>query len=367
MPSFRNIEIARAGIFDLAVGGETTFTTEDFADAAAASQDPEISDEFGMVRVRPGHDDPRFDGSPSFGRLANLRVVGDRLLADWVDVPWSVAAGVREEYPERSIEAYGNVTTASGRNYRMVVTGLALLGLTPPAIDGMAPLPEAVAAAQRLRIAAASGVMGLSNVPDASTSATPAETRAIVFASREQSRATGEPMDLTALRQALDLGDDVSDEDVLAAAATAATENATLTGRVAELETSPPPPPAPEGTPTASPGVPDGAVVVDGGQWEEIQQEIAASRADREARARSSEEEFVVRARRQGRLGPATNPNSARLEAALRREYQRNPGEAEAFMASLAQVVPTTEVGHAEGADMTTDDAVYAALFGGES
>lgn len=198
----------------------------------------------------------------------------------------------------------------------------------------------------------------------------------VVFASRSASR--GAPrMDPAEIRRQLGLSEDASDEDVAAAFVEARTAR----------QSQPPAPPAPtgepapavpaptSGTPTpalAAPApppapvatLPDGLIAIDRGQWEQVQQELAAGREDRQQRAREAEDAFVGRQRRAGRLGPATNPNSQRLEATLRREWQRSQGEAEAFAASLAEVVPVEERGHAGGAETTGGtDAALLAMF----
>lgn len=210
---------------------------------------------------------------------------------------------------------------------------------------------------------------------------TPADVAAsrVVFASRAASR--GARMDPIALRQSLGMADDATDEAVtariaeLVAGASASGGATPPAGAGAEPATptgTAPTPPAPTNTPAApapsappaSAAVPDGTVLVDAGQWATVQSELAAGRADREQRAREAENAFIARQRAAGRLGPATNPNSQRLEAGLRREWQRNQGEAEAFAASLAEVVPVAERGHSTGADSDGGmDAAIAAMF----
>src|SRR4051812_45213416 len=93
-----------------------------------------------MGVVKLGHTDPRFDGEPAVGRLDNLRMdaSGDVLLADLVGVPAPLAAILNSAYPSRSVEAVVGVLTASGDRYGLVVTGLALLGETAPAIQSLA-------------------------------------------------------------------------------------------------------------------------------------------------------------------------------------------------------------------------------------
>ncbi len=157
MASLLGVELARLGTWDL-VTGRRTFTLPEFEDAIAASNDPEI----GPPIIRPGHTDPRFDGEPALGRVVNMRMAGDRLVGDLVDLPgWLASRRGRAAYPNRSVEGYPNVKTPAGREYRLVLTGLALLGVTPPAVQGLADLPAAIAANGGQRLVAASAQMGL--------------------------------------------------------------------------------------------------------------------------------------------------------------------------------------------------------------
>ncbi len=80
---------------------------------AAACAEPEID----HVAVRIGHIDPRFDGEPALGWLANARRTGDKLLADVTDVPANLASTVQAGFRRRSAEFVRGVTTPPGRKY----------------------------------------------------------------------------------------------------------------------------------------------------------------------------------------------------------------------------------------------------------
>jgi hypothetical protein len=138
MPDLRTIEgveLARVGTYDLSTG-PMTFTREHLASAV------ENAGQGAAARIRIGHQDPRFDGSPAIGRVANLRLDddGDLLVGDLVDVPDWLADALPDIYPGRSIEA-------RVRDDSMRLTGLALLGATAPGIDSLADLERLVAAA----------------------------------------------------------------------------------------------------------------------------------------------------------------------------------------------------------------------------
>lgn len=127
------VELVRLGSW-LASTGPVDVTAEDLASFVAAANDPEVDD----APLRIGHVDARFDGEPALGWLANLRVAGDRLLGDLVDVPAKLAAVIPRAFRRRSVEIAWGVRTPSGRKYRAALAGLALLGVQPPAVKGLA-------------------------------------------------------------------------------------------------------------------------------------------------------------------------------------------------------------------------------------
>lgn len=342
------VELARVGTWDLAIGGTRTFTAEDFADAIAASHDPD----YGIMAIRPGHTDPRFDGEPALGRVVNMRMAGDRLLGDLTDLPSWLTARIHAAYPERSVEGYTNMTSPSGRKYRLVLTGLALLGVAAPAMQGLADLPAAVAAGA-VRIAASSAVMSLADAP-AGESEPPSTETVTVSGDEPHLPLEGSLMDPTAIRTALGLAADATDEQVteaLAAQAAALTEAQAAAeaaqARVTELEAvaaaSTPPPTS------ATPPAPEGFTIISEAALEELRADAAQGVAAARTLATQAEDAFIRRHR--NRIGAASNPRAATVEATMRREWQRNPTEAEAFAASLAVVAPTHELGHESGAE----------------
>lgn len=137
LTTITGVAIARVGQWDASTG-PWVCTREQLADAVRAQHDPAFRS--GVLKI--GHDDPRFDGEPAVGRLLNLRLdaSGEVLLADLTGVPTWLADVLPSAYPSRSIEAMLGVQTQTGEQYAMVVTGLALLGVTPPAIESLADL-----------------------------------------------------------------------------------------------------------------------------------------------------------------------------------------------------------------------------------
>lgn len=85
--------------------------------------------------VKLGHVDTRFDGEPALGWFENLRLAdgGATLVGDQVTLPWlhSVQAAA---YPSRSVEGNYNHACGNGHRHKFVLTAVALLGVTPPAV-----------------------------------------------------------------------------------------------------------------------------------------------------------------------------------------------------------------------------------------
>lgn len=112
----------------------TTITKAHLDSIVKAAQDPIIP----RPGVKAGHSDPRFQGEPYLGRLINLRLndKGDAVIADWAGVPAWVANIHDTAWPSRSIELDHGATLGypGAEKYPVVCTGLALLGVHPPAI-----------------------------------------------------------------------------------------------------------------------------------------------------------------------------------------------------------------------------------------
>lgn len=147
MATRTGVELVRVGEFDLSTGKQT-FTPAMIRDAAARAAAK--GNNF-RAPLKLGHTDPRNDGEPAFGWLGNLRAEGDGdatvLLGDIHDMPQWLADTAPSAYPHRSVE--GNVITAADGTTGLELTGLALLGVTPPGIptlNSWRDLPAALAA-----------------------------------------------------------------------------------------------------------------------------------------------------------------------------------------------------------------------------
>jgi len=124
------VELIRTGSWST-MSGSWNPTPEDLAAAVEAQTCPAIAKPI----IKLGHVDSRFDGEPAMGYFENLRLAdsGHTLVADQVTLPWlhSVQAAA---YPSRSIEGNYNHTCGSGHKHKFVLTAVALLGVTPPAV-----------------------------------------------------------------------------------------------------------------------------------------------------------------------------------------------------------------------------------------
>lgn len=127
-----DVELLQTGTWETSTG---TFTWDhtDLVAAVAAQDDPAVRTPI----IKLGHVDPRFDGQPTIGRVANLRVSanGQTLIGDLVGVPAWLADIIPTAFPSRSIEGVFDYGTANGMSHAFVLTGLALLGVNLPAIE----------------------------------------------------------------------------------------------------------------------------------------------------------------------------------------------------------------------------------------
>lgn len=84
------------------------------------------------------------DGAPAYGWVGNLRLKGDTLVGDYLRVPAKLAGMMKSgAWRNRSIEFYRNTKwplSASGKTFRMVMSAVAVLGATAPAVKGLADI-----------------------------------------------------------------------------------------------------------------------------------------------------------------------------------------------------------------------------------
>ncbi|WP_280410697.1 phage protease [Nocardia asiatica] len=139
------VELMHVGTWDASTGTHT-FTPDDLAYAVAAMDCPAVH----RPRIKLGHTDPRFDGEPAVGWVDHLTVVDGRaLIGDLVGMPGWLATPdesghtvIASAYPQRSIEGEFDYRCALGHTHPFVLTGLALLGVTEPAIGTLTSLQD---------------------------------------------------------------------------------------------------------------------------------------------------------------------------------------------------------------------------------
>lgn len=135
---FRGVPLCRAGEWN-GLTGKAKVTAADLQSVVDAYADQEID----KARVKIGHlsgmNTALGDGAPAFGWVANPRMGADgvTLLGDLVDVPRKLGEIVGKAYRNVSVEMRKNVTTPSGKTHPAVLSGLALLGASAPAVKGL--------------------------------------------------------------------------------------------------------------------------------------------------------------------------------------------------------------------------------------
>lgn len=132
--SFPDVDLLKAGTWDASTG-RAVFTRADLAAAVASAKI------LPSPPLKLGHESPLGDGAPALGHVENIRLAdaGNTLRGDLVDVPAWLAEIMVTSYPQRSIEATFNFHTNSV-THRFVLTGLALLGASWPAVTDLESL-----------------------------------------------------------------------------------------------------------------------------------------------------------------------------------------------------------------------------------
>ena len=83
-------------------------------------------------------------GTPAYGYIDNLRRVGSKLVADFIDVPREIYEQIKRRGFDRvSAEIWWNLRRA-GKVFKRVLKAVALLGAEVPAVAGLKPLREVV-------------------------------------------------------------------------------------------------------------------------------------------------------------------------------------------------------------------------------
>lgn len=134
-----NVELIHTGTWNLSTG-PATFSAEDLAAAVAALDCPAVR----RPCLKLGHTDPRFDGEPAVGYIANMAVAenGRTLVGDYAGMPGWLGDVLASAFPDRSVEGGWNVGCQMGHTHPFVITAVALLGVTAPGVGSLQSLQD---------------------------------------------------------------------------------------------------------------------------------------------------------------------------------------------------------------------------------
>ncbi|WP_427017863.1 phage protease [Pseudarthrobacter sp. P1] len=139
-----NVPLMKVGTWDASTG-TASVTEDDLTEMVDAFNSGELD----LPVIKIGHlddrfDNPEWDGEPAYGQVGNLHLSEDAqtLLGDYINMPEDLAGKLASAYPNRSVEFYRGVKMrdAAGKvvkTFKVVLTALALLGATAPAVMGL--------------------------------------------------------------------------------------------------------------------------------------------------------------------------------------------------------------------------------------
>ena len=367
---FRSVALCRAGEWN-GLTGKAVVTPEDLAAVVDAYQDREVD----RARVKLGHvsslnDQALGDGAPAFGWVSNPRVSDDgkTLLGDLVDVPRRLGEVVGRGYRNVSVELRKNVKTPSGKTHPTVLSGLALLGASAPAVKGLddlvalyasEPIPDTPTdgcedgAVVTISLGDALDPVTHTDIPAPSPVACEGELDSPDRPGREKE---GEPSMafLDQAREKFGLPADAS-EDQLLERITALSESPAdpdTTVKAEETDVTGDPDVAEPELKSETVDAPE-TVTVSKAQWDELTAQVAELAAERKAK---HQEQVIEAALSEGRIAPAEREKwTTALSAA--------PEATETLLSSLAPRVNVREQGSdvALSASITDDDAAFKA------
>lgn len=307
--------MCRAGEWN-GLTGKAKVTAADLQSVVDAYSDQEVD----RARVKIGHlsgmNTALGDGAPAFGWVANPRMAADgvTLVGDLVDVPRKLGEVVGKAYKNVSVEMRKNVRTPSGKTHPAVLSGLALLGASAPAVKGLDDLVSLYASeapdggpedsctqSETVTVALGDAFDTSPTVPEPSRVSGDDDTDSPESPGRNQQE-DADMAFLSEARKALGLGEDVAEADVLAKL-TALSENPTPEGDEGAAQENPAPEardedPAPEPEASKSPET----VTVSKAQWDDV----TAQLKDLTDKAKVEHQEKVLEAAlSDGRIVPA--------------------------------------------------------------
>lgn len=134
-----NVELVQTGTFNISTG-TVTFTVEDLTNAVASQDCPAVH----RPVLKLGHSDPRFDGEPAVGYVANMAVAdnGRTLVGDYAGLPGWLGDVIASAYPQRSVEGQYDFRCQMGHTHPFVITAVALLGVAAPGVGTLQSLQD---------------------------------------------------------------------------------------------------------------------------------------------------------------------------------------------------------------------------------
>lgn len=351
---FRGVPLCRAGEWN-GLTGKAKVTAADLQSVVDAYSDQEVD----RARVKIGHlsgmNAALGDGAPAFGWVANPRMAADgvTLVGDLVDVPRKLGEVVGKAYKNVSVEMRKNVRTPSGKTHPAVLSGLALLGASAPAVKGLDDLVSLYASeapdggpedsctqSETVTVALGDAFDTSPTVPVPSRVSGDDDTDSPDTPGADKE---GEPTVafLDQAREKLGLAKDATEDEIL----TALSENTPGGDETAPVEQAPEPTEEPEPEASKSPET----VTVSKAQWDDV----TAQLKDLTDKAKVEHQEKVLEAAlSEGRIVPAEREQwvTALSEA---------PQATEVLLSKLARRVNMSETG-ADVALSAGDDASKA-------
>lgn len=344
------VELARPGTWHLS-SGKRTFTEQNLRDAA------DFFTATGNTRIPLGfgHTDNRFDGDPAWGWVDNIRYTEDDqgpvLLGDLVDVDDWVAAAAPRRWPNRSVEGFANLSFR-GRDYSLALTRVALLGATPPAMPVLRSLADLRAAVAAAAADSHAEPIAASALPELSEEDTPETPAAEADATPIPKEARMPNVDPALIREALDLADDASDEEVKTALVEAGLAPPVITpiaasGASGESQQA-------VDQRIAAAAARGGVITIDAATVQQFQEGMVRASALARRLDEMDRDTVINAAVQEGKFPPSRREHYARMWAA-------DPAGTRELIGTLsAGLVPVTASGYA---DVTDDDVLWETEF----
>lgn len=324
--------------------------------------------------IKIGHDSKLGDGHPAYGWVRNLRLEDTKLRGDYVSMPMKLAeltAGNPDEpapFRSRSVEIRTNVTAPSGKTYPYVLSAVALLGETLPAIQSLEDIYELYHEPAEVAASYGDVIETIVDTDDGTLvdafGAGIQQTEVEVGNMTSMTREAEGSMELDRLRDSLGLDDDAPDEQVLALAAETIEhekttverddpdpDTTTTTVRETEIERT---------DNETNPGPshpPEGVVQLSAGAYETLQRDAALGRKAYDVQLEAHREKVLNDAIAAGKITTGEREHFATMLLAA-------PTETEVLIDHLVPRIHLSEIGHSGDLEQGVESETYEKLFG---